>query len=105
MKHIPYHTKRFWKQVEKEFKTNTTYTGNPYQYLCHGSPSFKEQWQLEDFRNFCRLHAQHLPEGNPSDDDMFDLYGTLFIVVGREPRLRFLAHMVATISLRRPKNQ
>lgn len=103
MKHKPYHTKRFWKLVEKEFKTNTNTFGSPYIYICHGSPIFKEQWQSADFHAFCRLHGQTVLGDDIIYRNRLWVAGALCLG-GRAERLRFLAHMVKTISLRTRKS-
>ncbi len=103
MKHPIYKTKRFWKLVEKEFKTNKNNSGNLFLYLCHGSPTFKAQWQLADFREFCRLHGQTVLGGQVLVQDTMEEQSA-FCVGEREPRLCFLAHMINTISLRSRKS-
>lgn len=103
MKHPIYHTKRFWKLVEKEFKTNKNNSNNLFIYLCHGSPTFKEQWQLKDFREFCRLHGQTVLGDQVLVQDTMKEQSA-FCTGDRELRLRFLAHMVKNISLRSRKS-
>ena len=105
MKYPVYKTKRFWKLVEKEYMTTTTNYGEPFIFLCYGSFIFKKQWESADFRAFCRRHAQIVLGDCIADKaDVWGNDGPL-CTGDRQLRLRFLAYMVATISLRRPKNQ